>query len=161
MYWLLKSEPDVYSIDSLQKAHIDFWDGVRNYQARNFILEMKKDQLAFFYHSNCKTPGIAGLMAVEKEAEVDLCAFDSQSPYFCTKSSIEKPRWYGASFRFIHLWPKPLSLQDIKKSHFDFALTRKGNRLSVMPVDSEIFLALISLLNSTQERQDYQWHQSL
>lgn len=157
MSWLLKSEPDVYSIDQLKQDKTAFWEGVRNYQARNFLQSMKLKQLAFFYHSNCKVPGIYGLMQVIKESSPDPDAFDPQSPYFCSKSNPENPRWYGVDFKFIHKWHSPLSLTLIKDSELDFPLTRKGNRLSVIPIEQDIFEKLILMINSLPDNKKSQW----
>lgn len=153
-YWLCKSEPDTYSIEHLKKDKTEFWDGVRNYQARNFLKQMKLNDLAFFYHSNCKVPGIYGLMSVFKEFEPDLTAFDPESDYYCSKSTPEKPRWFAPTFRFEHQWIEPLSLAEIKDLDCDFALTRKGNRLSVMEIDHEIFKVLLKKLNHKEGNRE-------
>ena len=157
MPWLLKSEPDVYSIDNLKKDKIEFWDGVRNYQARNFLRSMQLKQLAFFYHSNCKVPGIYGLMRVCSTPYPDQTAFDENSKYFCSKSSPDNPKWFGVDFEFVHKWDEPLSLQSIKNSHLDFPLTRKGNRLSVMELSEEEFQELLHMINALDANRDTKW----
>lgn len=157
MSWLLKSEPDVYSINNLAADNVEFWDGVRNYQARNSLKSMKKGQKAFFYHSNCKVPGIYGLMEVVSEPYPDQSAFDEDSKYYCAKSSPDSPRWFGVDFKFVHRWEVPLSLQEIKNSELDFALTRKGNRLSVIKLDDEIYHSLLKKINHLDGNQDTQW----
>jgi predicted RNA-binding protein with PUA-like domain len=149
MPWILKSEPDVYSIDDLENDQITFWEGVRNYQARNFLQEMKKGEKAFFYHSNCKIPGIYGLMEISETASADKSAFDKTSEYFCQKSSLENPRWFGVYCQFIRKYSNPLSLTTIKKLNLDSPLTRKGNRLSVIPIsDTDFNLLEHSLLSA-------------
>lgn len=102
-YWLMKSEPDVFSIDDLKKRphSTEHWDGVRNYQARNFMKDgMKKGDLIFFYHSNCEEPGIVGLAKVVKEAYPDFTSWDKKSKYYDEKSTPEKPRWFMVDVKF-------------------------------------------------------------
>ena len=157
MPWLLKSEPDVYSISDLANDNVAFWDGVRNYQARNFLKSMQIGERAFFYHSNCKTPGIHGLMEVCSTPYADKSAFDKKSKYYCSKSSPDNPRWFGVDFRFIHRWDHPLSLSDIKNSGLDFELTRKGNRLSVIKLENQIYNTLLKALNNINGNKNRQW----
>ena len=92
-YWLMKSEPDAYSIDNLKNDGVTLWDGIRNYQARNFMRQMDKGDKVFFYHSNCKPPGIVGLMEVIDLNIVDPTQFDQDSKYFDPKSKPDNPRW--------------------------------------------------------------------
>ena len=100
-YWLMKSEPDVFSIDDLKKQKQTTWDGVRNYQARNFMMnDMQVGDLVLFYHSNAKPPGIAGLATVSKKAEPDPTQFDKKSEYFDPKATKEKPRWFCVKVKF-------------------------------------------------------------
>ena len=97
-YWLMKSEPDEFGINDLKRVGIEPWDGIRNYQARNMLRDqMQVDDLAFFYHSNCKIPGIAGIMRIHRAGYPDSSAFDPAHPYYDPKSTPEKPRWYRAS----------------------------------------------------------------
>jgi len=115
----------------------DHWDGVRNYQARNFMMkDMKIGDLAFFYHSNCKIPGIVGIATITKDAYPDFTAMDSKSPYFDPKSTKESPRWYMVDVKYIRELKRTISLSELKtKTKLkEFPLVRKGNRLSVMPV---------------------------
>lgn len=137
-YWLMKSEPETYSFDDLknQANKVDHWDGVRNYQARNFMKAMKKDDLAFFYHSNTKVPGIVGVVSIFREAYPDFTAFDKKSSYYDPKSSRENPRWYMVDVKYQRKLKRLISLEELKemKSLQDFPLTRRGNRLSVMEI---------------------------
>lgn len=140
-YWLMKSEPDSFSIDDLKNRpkQTEPWDGVRNYQARNMMRDdMKHGDLAFFYHSNCDTPGIVGIMEICKEGYPDPTAFDPEDHHYDPKSDPENPRWIHVDVKFKRRLKRTISLQEIKEhaeALGDFALTRKGNRLSVMPVN--------------------------
>ncbi|BCX88335.1 hypothetical protein MIN45_P0704 [Methylomarinovum tepidoasis] len=139
-YWLLKSEPTTFGIDDLaacpdQTTH---WDGVRNYQARNFLRDrMQGGDQAFFYHSNCKEPGIVGTVEIVRAGYPDHTAFDPDSSYYDPKSTPENPRWFMVDVRLTERFPHTLTLAEIKR-HGDrlegLALLRRGNRLSVMPV---------------------------
>lgn len=137
-YWLLKSEPDVYSIDDLERAFpkTEFWEGVRNYQARNFIQTMKQGDLGFFYHSNCKIPGIVGIMEIASPPKPDYFAFNIDSKYYDPKSTETQPRWYGVEVLFKAKFKNTISLNMLKQMPEleDLALVKKGNRLSVNPV---------------------------
>ncbi|MGA1264735.1 MAG: EVE domain-containing protein [Prochlorothrix sp.] len=146
-YWLLKSEPDVYSITDLQTAGETLWDGVRNYQARNFLRSMAVGDCAFFYHSNTKPPGIAGLMTVTASDVVDPSQFDPQSQYFDPKSSPEAPRWRTAQLAFAELFPHYIPLDTLKAqfSPDELGVVKRGNRLSVLPVPASVAQRLLSL----------------
>ncbi len=137
-FWLMKSEPNVFSIDDLIRRpnQTEPWEGVRNYQARNFMREMTEGDLAFFYHSNCNVAGIVGVMKIVKAAYVDDSAFDENSPYFDAKSSVEKPRWWRVDVQFIEKFEQSITLHKLKtKSELaDFQLVQRGNRLSILPV---------------------------
>jgi len=137
-YWLVKSEPDCFSIDDLNNApnQITTWDGVRNYQARNFMKQMKLDDLLLFYHSNCKTPGIVGLAKVVKTAYPDDTAWDPQNEHFDPKSLPTHPRWFMVDVQFQQKLKNILKLHDLYQYSElqNLALIKKGNRLSVMPV---------------------------
>ena len=150
-YWLIKSEPDAYSIDDLKneptkKTH---WDGVRNYQARNFMRDdMQKGDPVFFYHSNCDTPGIVGLAEVASTAYPDHTAFDPNDHHFDAKSDPENPRWMMVDVRYKRKTKRLLSLTELKQYEKEldgFALIRRGNRLSVMPASKEHFNFILSL----------------
>ena len=137
-YWLMKSEPDAFSIDDLKKVKVEPWDGVRNYQARNMMRdEMKKGDRVFFYHSNCEVPGIVGIMEVVKEGYPDHTAFDPEAKYYDPKSDPDNPRWYMVDVKFVKKLKRTISLAELKQEAAlaDMPLVRKGNRLSIMPVE--------------------------
>lgn len=142
-YWLMKSEPDSFSIDDLENRpdQIEPWDGVRNYQVRNMMRDdMKIGDLAFFYHSSCNVPGIVGIMEVCKEGYPDPTAFDPEDHHYDPKSDPDNPRWIHVDVKFKRKLKRTISLAEIKQhaeALGDFALIRKGNRLSVMPVDKQ------------------------
>ncbi|MDZ7803843.1 EVE domain-containing protein [Thiohalophilus sp.] len=141
-YWLMKSEPDVFGIDDLaaMPRKTDHWDGVRNYQARNMMRdEMKKGDQVFFYHSNCKEPGIVGIAEVVKEGYPDHTAWDPKSNYYDPKSDPENPRWYMVNIKFVRKFARTVTLQEMKqeKALEGMKLLQRGNRLSVMPVDKK------------------------
>jgi len=135
-YWLMKSEPDVYSIADLKGDRTSIWDGVRNYQARNFLRQMSRRDLVFFYHSNTKIPGIVGLVRVVETGIADPSQFDMNSEYYDPKSPFDAPRWQTVRVEFVEEFAKLISLDELKQkfSHDEILLVRKGNRLSVMPV---------------------------
>jgi predicted RNA-binding protein with PUA-like domain len=138
-HWLMKSEPDVFSIDALYQAprRTTHWDGVRNYQARNFMRDgMKKGDQVFFYHSNCETPGIVGIAKVVREAYPDHTAFDPDDDHYDPKSDPTKPAWMMVDVQYVRKLKRVISLQELKENPAlqSMALVRKGNRLSVMPV---------------------------
>lgn len=134
----MKSEPDVFSIDDL-KTKTTSWDGVRNYQARNHMKNMKQGDLVFFYHSSCKNIGIAGIAKVITEAYPDHTSWEPSNHYFDPKSTPDNPKWFMVDLEFVRKFPKIISLSSLKESPElkDMPLLKKGNRLSVMPV-SEI-----------------------
>ena len=150
-YWLIKSEPDAFSIDDLESAPngTEHWDGIRNYQARNFMRDdMKIGDRAFFYHSNCKPPGIVGICEVVSEPYPDHTAFDPDSKYFDAKSSPGNPRWIMVDMKFLRRTKRLISLEEIKQHADrleDFPLIRRGNRLSIMPVNKEHWDYILSL----------------
>lgn len=137
-YWLMKSEPDTFGIDDLEANRTEPWDGVRNYQARNMMRDqMKKGDRVFFYHSNCKEPGVVGLARVVREGYPDHTAFDPEAKYYDPKSDPERPRWFMVELEFERKLGRTISLQELKdhaEPLGDFPLLRRGNRLSVMPV---------------------------
>jgi predicted RNA-binding protein with PUA-like domain len=149
-YWLMKSEPSVYSIVDLERQRQTLWDGVRNYQARNFIKEMQSGDLVFFYHSNATPPGIVGLMSVVSSAVVDPTQFDAKSKYYDPKSSPDSPRWYAVEVEFIQAFPQIVSLETLKQEFSDSELLviKPGNRLSVMPVAEIVAKRIIAIANS-------------
>ena len=145
----MKSEPSAYSIQNLQQDRQTIWDGVRNYQARNFLRQMNKNDLAFFYHSNTKVPGIVGLMRVVESNVIDPTQFYPESKYYDPKATLENPRWQTVKVEFVETFPKIISLTQIK-AEFNgdqILVARKGNRLSVMPVAREIAQQLLQIAN--------------
>lgn len=146
-YWLIKSEPETYSILHLKKARQTIWDGVRNYQARNFLRQMQQGDKAFFYHSNIKIPGIVGLVSVATPHVVDPTQFDPDSKYYDAKSTPEAPRWQTAIIEFVEAFPNLISLERLKQefSSDELWVTRHGNRLSVMPVDATVAKRILAM----------------
>lgn len=141
-YWLMKSEPDVYSIDHLKKEKTTLWDGIRNYQARNFMMkDMKVGDQVLFYHSNAKPPGIAGLAVISKSAVPDPTAFDKKSKYHCDKSTKENPRWFCVEVKYKKKLKTFIPLDEIKvtKKLEEMVVIRKGSRLSIQPVTKKEF----------------------
>jgi predicted RNA-binding protein with PUA-like domain len=147
-YWLLKSEPKSYSLADLQQEGRAIWDGVRNYQARNFLRQMQLGDRAFFYHSNVKPPGIVGLAEVVATDFPDPTQFDPESPYFDPKATSESPRWYTVEVSFVKSFSEMVSLTALKQtfSPEEFLLVKKGNRLSVMPVSDRIAEAILQMV---------------
>jgi len=144
----MKSEPDVYSIDNLAKDGREMWDSIRNYQARNMMRDdMRIGEEIFFYHSNCKEPGIVGIMKVASEPYPDPVQFDKKSRYFDEKSSKDNPRWILVDVEFVRKLSRNITLTEIKaeKSLEDMILTRRGNRLSIMPVEKKHWNKILSL----------------
>ncbi|MBW4693016.1 MAG: EVE domain-containing protein [Lyngbya sp. HA4199-MV5] len=139
-YWLMKSEPDVYGIEDLKRDRTTVWDGVRNYQARNFMRSMTPGELVFFYHSNTTPPGIIGLMKVAKSNVDDPTQFDAKSKYFDPKSTRESPRWQTVMVEFVETFPQIITLETLREafSPDDLWVVRQGNRLSVMPVPEDV-----------------------
>lgn len=148
----MKSEPDVYSIDNLKLDEKEIWDGVRNYQARNFLKEMKVGDLAFFYHSNTKPPGIAGLMRIVQANLNDPTQFDESNPYYDPKSSPENPRWQTVEVEFVETFPQYLTLDALRQNFEpdELLILRRGNRLSVIPVEESTAQKLLALAQSKQ-----------
>lgn len=139
-YWLMKSEPDVYSIDQLRKDKTTWWEGVRNYQARNFMMkDMQVGDAVLFYHSNAEPPGVAGLARVSKIAEPDKTQFDKKSEYFDPKATKEKPNWYCVQVEYVDRFTEIVSLADLRANEklADMLVLQKGSRLSVQPVDKK------------------------
>lgn len=135
-YWLVKTEPDTYSIDDLARDGKTSWDGVRNYQARNFLREMTVGDLVFIYHSSIPVPGIVGMGQVSALAAPDLSQFDPNSPYYDPKATAASPRWWAPQISFVSRFPFTIS-RDILLRHnitAQMRLLARGNRLSVMPV---------------------------
>jgi predicted RNA-binding protein with PUA-like domain len=151
-FWLMKSEPDVFSFEQLKKDKTTWWTGVRNYQARNFMMnQMKIGDTVLFYHSNAEPPGIAGLAKVTRLAQPDPTQFDKKSEYFDPKATKEKPIWFcvevGFHQSFKNYLPLPI-LRDDKKLA-GLLLLQKGTRLSITPVDQKHFDHIVTLGQSS------------
>lgn len=141
-HWLIKSEPDVFSIDDLARVKREPWTGVRNYQARNFMWhDMKPGDLALFYHSNAKPPGIAGIAKVAGAAYPDPTQFDAKSEYFDPKATQEKPRWWLVDVEFVAKFDEILPLDALKSDPIlsEMLVCQRGTRLSINPVDPKHF----------------------
>ncbi len=149
-HWLLKTEPGVFGIDDLARApgRRTFWDGVRNYQARNTLRDaMKKGDLAFLYHSGCEVPGIAGIVEVVKEGYPDATAFDRKDHHYDPKSDPASPTWYGVDVKLKRRLPAIIALEELKR-HRELAgmqLLKRGNRLSVLPVSAAEWAFIVAL----------------
>ncbi|OKH19585.1 EVE domain-containing protein [[Limnothrix rosea] IAM M-220] len=146
-YWLIKSEPSDYSLAELQADKVAIWDGVRNYQARNFLREMRVGDRLFYYHSNTKPPGIVGLAKVTQASIVDPTQFDEGHKYYDAKSTPEKPRWQTVEIAYDGTLTEMITLTQLKEafSPDEFAVVRRGNRLSVMPVADDIAQRLLAM----------------
>ena len=138
-YWLMKCEPEVFSIDDLQKVTSTGWEGVRNYQARNFMKTMACGDIAFFYHSNATPSGIAGIMTISKAAFPDPFQFDTEHRYFEPRATIETPVWVTVEVTFQRRFKELISLADLKSIHGLDAMEvlKRGSRLSIQPVRKE------------------------
>ncbi len=148
MYWLMKCEPEAYSIDDLQREKRCFWEGVRNYQARNFMRDdMRVGDMAFFYHSNAKPSGVAGLMRVVKVGYPDHTAWDPSNSYFDPKTSEDKPTWSMVDVEFVEKFPRIFSIKEMKAvpQLQEMAMLQKGSRLSITPLEEKHFKLLLKL----------------
>ena len=147
-YWLMKCEPDAYSIDDMEADGRCFWEGVRNYQARNFMRDgMKKGDLVLFYHSNTKPPGVVGVIKVVKEAYPDHTAWEKGHKYFDKKASPENPIWCMVDVAFVKKFPRLVSLTELKEEPKleGMQILRKGNRLSITPLDKKHFDFIVKM----------------
>lgn len=146
-FWLMKSEPEELAVGTLQRLGRARWDGVRNYQARNFLRNMRSGDLFFFYHSSCPQPGIAGIGRILGEAYPDPSALDSQSAYFDQRASVEKNPWSAVDVEFVEAFERIIDLARLRSAPelANLALLRKGNRLSVMPVAAQEWAAVLAL----------------
>lgn len=151
-YWLLKSEPSVYGIKDLEREQTTIWDGVRNYQARNFLRQMRLGELVFFYHSNAKPPGIAGLMRVTAANVIDPSQFDASSPYYDPKATPAAPRWQTVNVCHVETFSAYIPLATLKAEFTgdELLVVRRGNRLSVMPVAAVVAEKILRLAHSRQ-----------
>lgn len=147
-YWLMKSEPDVFSIDDLARVVVEPWTGVRNYQARNFMRDgMSEGDGVLFYHSSCEVPGVAGLARVASAAYPDPTQFARKSEYFDEKSTRENPRWMLVDVRFERKLARTIPLTELKaQPRLDgFALLQRGNRLSILPVTKAQWTVILGM----------------
>jgi predicted RNA-binding protein with PUA-like domain len=149
-HWLMKSEPEAYSIGDLEREGTTLWDGIRNYQARNFMRAMQVGDRAFFYHSNATPPGIVGLMEVMETGLVDPSQFDPESKYFDAKSNRDAPRWDCVRLSYLRTFPELLPLEVLRESfeEEELAVVRRGNRLSILPVSEASARRIYALLGS-------------
>ena len=143
----MKSEPDVYSIDDLRRDGVEPWEGVRNYQARNYMREMAEGDLALFYHSSAKPPGVAGICRIVREAYPDPTQFDRKSEYYDPKSKKDDPRWSRVDVEFVEKFDQEISLPTLKDDPAlqGMRVIQKGSRLSVQPVDKKHFKHVLKL----------------
>jgi len=149
-YWLMKSEPDVFSIHDLARRpkQTEHWDGVRNYQARNFMRDdMRNGDLAFFYHSSCAEPGIAGILEIAREAYPDPSAQDKKSEYFDPRATADNPVWVMVDVRLKQIFENPVTLSTLRsqKSLAKMILLQRGSRLSIMPVTKKEWDLILKL----------------
>jgi predicted RNA-binding protein with PUA-like domain len=148
-YWLMKSEPAVFGIADLARRprRTEHWDGVRNYQARNFLRAMQRGDLAFFYHSSCPAPGVYGIVEIVRAAHPDPSALDARSPHYDPASTPEQPRWFMVDVRLKRTLKQPIQLEQIKRvpALKRMPLVQRGSRLSVMPVTAHEWRTILNL----------------
>lgn len=147
-YWLMKSEPDAYSIDDLKKDKMEPWDGIRNYQVRNMIRDdMAIGDEVLFYHSSCKVPGVVGIAKIASAAYPDPVQFDRKSKYYDPKSKQDSPTWLLRDIAFTRKLNRIITLAELKDhpALVDFRLTQRGNRLSIFPVEAAHWKLVLSL----------------
>ena len=149
-YWLMKSEPGTYSIDDLERDGSTSWDGIRNYQARNFMRDdMREGDRVLFYHSNASPPGVAGVAEVVRESYPDHTAQDPDSDYYDEKASEEDPRWFMVDIRFVRKLPRVVPLAELKdEDALEGMVVTSRSRLSVQPVDEEHFEHVVRMAES-------------
>lgn len=146
-YWIMKSEPDAFSIDDLKRMGTEHWDGIRNYQVRNMLRDdFKKGDQAFFYHSSCKIPGIAGIITIACDGYPDFTAQDPESKYHDPKSTADNPRWYMVDVKYKRKLKHLISLETLKHDPQlqDLAIVKRGNRLSIVPISEEHWHRILS-----------------
>jgi len=153
-YWLLKSEPESCSIQDLARAkqQTTCWDGVRNYQARNFMRVMKLGEQAFYYHSNVAPPCIVGIVEIVKEAYPDHTQFDPKDKHYDPKSKMNSPTWEMVDVKLVEIFPRPLALEELREvaALEGMELLRRGSRLSVQPVSPEQWKTVVRLAKRKQ-----------
>jgi predicted RNA-binding protein with PUA-like domain len=145
--WLVKTEPDVFSIDDFARTKVTDWTGVRNYQARNFLMAMEVGDDVLIYHSNAEPPGVVGLGRVHKKASPDVTQFDSASEYFEPKATEANPRWFCPDLKFVQKFPRQIPLDELRQTRSleGLGLLQKGSRLSVIPVSEKHFDILVKM----------------
>lgn len=154
-YWLMKTEPHVYSIDDLARDGSTGWEGVRNYQARNFMRDqMQPGDRVLFYHSSCPAPGVVGVAKVSRSSHPDPTQFDPKSPCFDPKATKDQPRWFMAAITFELKFQTPVLLDQIKADPQLTAMrvVQRGQRLSVQPVEVEHFQRIHQLGRPTKKK---------
>ncbi|MDE2195988.1 MAG: EVE domain-containing protein [Gammaproteobacteria bacterium] len=149
-YWLMKSEPAVFGIDDLasRPRQTASWDGIRNYQVRNMLRDqMHKGDLAFFYHSSCAPPGIAGIMKISRAGHVDTTAFEPKSPHFDARSTPGQPLWYMVDVTLVKRFGQPVTLTELRRHATlrEMFILRRGNRLSITPVTTKQWQYILKL----------------
>jgi predicted RNA-binding protein with PUA-like domain len=146
-YWLMKSEPDVFGIADLERDRTTIWDGVRNYQARNFLKSMEVGDLAFFYHSNTQPPGMVGLMQIVAAQVVDPSQFDPDGEYYDPKSTPESPRWQTVEVEYVHTFAAQITLANLRDRFTpeQLLVVKQGNRLSVMPILDRVAAEILQI----------------
>ena len=146
-FWLMKTEPGTYSIDDLKRDGTEPWDGVRNYQARNFMRDMAVGDLAIFYHSSTNPPGAVGVCRISREASADTTQFNKKSPYYDPKSKKEDPRWSAVEVGFVEKFAETVPLEALKNDPAleGMRVTQKGSRLSVQPVEKTHFKRVLKI----------------
>ncbi|MFL6617890.1 MAG: EVE domain-containing protein [Povalibacter sp.] len=150
-YWLMKSEPSTFGIDTLAslKNKTTGWDGVRNFQARNFLKAMQKGDLALFYHSSCDVPGVAGIVKIVKEAYPDASAFNAKDDHYDPQSDADNPRWYAVDVKLEKKFARVISLEELRSHQSgklkNMIVLKRGNRLSITPVTKSEFEFITSL----------------
>jgi predicted RNA-binding protein with PUA-like domain len=155
-YWLMKSEPDVFGIDDLERApkRTTGWEGVRNYQVRNMLRDVfRRDDLAFFYHSSCEVPGVAGVVKVVREAYADPTQFDAKSEYYDAKSTRAEPRWFSVDVQFEKRIEPVITLPELRERADgelrELLILKRGNRLSVTPLTAAEWRCILALRASS------------
>jgi predicted RNA-binding protein with PUA-like domain len=153
-HWLMKSEPDVFSIADLARKRREAWDGVRNYQARNYMRQMAVGDEVLFYHSSCPQPGVVGIARISRTAFPDPTQFDPGSEYFDPGSRIDDPRWSAVEVEFVRSFAEVIALDALKTRPelSDMPLVKRGNRLSVMPVEPAQFRIITAMATPGRSR---------
>lgn len=155
-YWLFKSEPSTFSIEDLKNRpkQTEHWDGVRNYQVRNLLRdEIKVGDLAFFYHSSCTPPGVAGIVEVVKDGYPDFTQFDPESKYYDPRSTAEKPRWFMVNVKFVEAFSRLVTLEEMRKHPKlqKMKIMQRGNRLSITTVTSSEWDVIVRMGNGSRQ----------